>query len=119
MGRCELKTGGSGEKITVKTEKTCLRSGEICFAELMFTDEKGEVLPYKEESIKIEVKGNAAKLKGFGSALCKTDETFTSNVHTAYRGRALAAFIGGERGKSEITVSAKGLAPVTFTIEVI
>lgn len=119
VGRCELKTGGRGEKITVKTEKTRLRKGEICFAELMFTDENGEVLPYKEESIKIEVKGSAAKLKGFGSALCKTDETFTSNIHTAYRGRALAAFIGGERGKSEITVSAKGLAPVTFTIEVI
>lgn len=119
VGRCELKTGGRGEKITVKTEKTRLRSGEICFAELMFTDENGEVLPYKEESIKIEVKGSAAKLKGFGSALCKTDETFTSNIHTAYRGRALVAFIGGERGKSEITVSAKGLAPVTFTIEVI
>lgn len=55
-----------------------------------------------------------ATLEGFGSALCKTDESFHSAVHTAYRGRCLAILRSGmEKGMVCVTISSADVPTVT------
>ena len=78
-----------------------------------------DIKPYIEQSIEIKALGSAAILQGFGSALCKTDEVFSSLSHKAYRGRALAVFRAGyTTGKVQVTVTSAGVVSQTFEIEV-
>ena len=59
-------------------------------------------------------------LLGFGSALCKSDETFDGNIHTSYRGRCLAVLKAGEQaGSAKITVKANGYKTITKEIKVV
>lgn len=121
VGRTVLKTGGSDAIIEVKTDRRTLRPNgqDLCFAEIEFTDGRGNLLPYIERPVKVELSGSGAYLAGFGSALCKTDEGFLSNVHSAYRGRALAVFRAQNKcGKTCVKISSEGVAPVQFEIEV-
>ena len=115
-----LVTAGAETILTAKPEKTMLRANgqDLCYLPVEFTDREGNLKPYIEERIEIELKG-AAALAGFGSALCKTDEVFHRNYHNAYRGRVLAVLRAGRvPGRVEVTVRAAGLAPVTVELEV-
>ncbi|MBD5549965.1 MAG: glycoside hydrolase family 2 protein [Lachnospiraceae bacterium] len=115
-----LVTAGAETILTAKPEKKVLRANgrNLCYLPVEFTDREGNLKPYMEERIEIDLKG-AAVLAGFGSALCKTDEVFHRNTHNAYRGRALAVLRAGRiPGRVEVTVRAAGLEPVTVELEV-
>ena len=116
-----LITGGRETFLRIKVDKTVLRANgqDLCFAEIEFVDKSGNIKPYIEQPIEIKALGSAAVLQGFGSALCKTDEVFSSLSHNAYRGRALAVFRAGyTTGKVQVTVTSAGVVSQTFEIEV-
>ena len=121
LSRTSLITGGRETFLRVKTDKTLLRANgqDLCFAEIEFVDKNGNVKPYIEQPVEIKVLGNGAVLQGFGSALCKTDEVFTTSRHNSYRGMALAVFRAGyTAGKIQVTVTSAGVVSQTFEIEV-
>lgn len=120
ISRSTLQTGGAETKLTVKVDKTTLRPNgqDLCFIEVEFTDANGQLKPSIEQCVQIESRG-AARLTGFGSALCKTDEVFDKPYHNSYRGRCLAVLRAGyEAGLAHVTVKSAGVDPVTLTIEV-
>lgn len=102
-----LSTGGEETVLTVKSDKEKIHPDELCYIEIEFTDKEGKLKPYIEVPVKIETDG-AIELIGFGSALCKTDENFTENVHTSYRGRALAVVKGIRAGSGIVRISSEG-----------
>ncbi len=115
-----LATGGKDVVFSVHTDKEslCANHQDLCFAEIEFTDGRGNLLPYIEQRVEVQISGDAVVLQGLGSALTKTDEVFTKPYHNAYRGRALAVFrANGQAGKSIVTISSKGAA-ASFEIEV-
>ncbi len=121
LSRTSLITGGRETFLRIKVDKTVLRANgqDLCFAEIEFVDKSGNIKPYIEQPIEIKALGSAAVLQGFGSALCKTDEVFSSLSHNAYRGRALAVFRAGyTTGKVQVTVTSAGVVSQTFEIEV-
>ena len=121
LSRTSLITGGRETFLRVKADKTllCANGQDLCFAEIEFVDKNGNIKPYIEQPIEIKALGSAAVLQGFGSALCKTDEVFSSLSHNAYRGRALAVFRAGyTTDKVQVTVSSACMVSQTFEIEV-
>ena len=115
-----LSSGGKATKLTVVPKKTMLRANnqDLCYLPIEFTDEEGNLVPYMEQRVEIEVSGPVS-LAGFGSALYKTDEVFDKNYHDSYRGRCLAVLRAGNNpGKATITVKSKGFEPVTVELEV-
>lgn len=115
-----LTTAGTETVLTVKPDKNVLRANDqdLCYLPIEFTDKAGNLKPYVEQRVEIDVSG-AATLVGFGSALCKTDEVFDKNYHDSYRGRALAVLRAGNTpGKAVITVNSTGVEPVTVEVEV-
>ena len=79
-----LTTGGKEIMLTARAE----RYETLVYIPLEFTDENGNLLPYIERPVTVKVEGG--KLMGLGSALCKTDEKYTDETFTSYRGRLLA-----------------------------
>lgn len=115
-----LTTAGPETVLTVKPDKNVLRANnqDLCYLPIEFTDKAGNLKPYVEQRVEIDVSG-AATLAGFGSALCKTDEVFDKNYHDSYRGRALAVLRAGKTpGKAFVTVNSTGVEPVTVEVEV-
>ena len=115
-----LTTAGDETVLTAIPEKTVLRAGsqELCYLPIEFTDKDGNLKPYIEQQVNIEVVG-AVSLAGFGSALCKTDEVFDKEYHNSYRGRCLAVLrAGANPGKGTVTVKSAGVKPVTIEVEV-
>lgn len=113
----------SGEKETVlnvRCDKKTLQIGkdELVYVDIRFTDRNGELKPYIEEEVRVEVQG-PLKLIGLGSGLCKSDERFDTDRHHAYRGAVQAILkITGETGTANIKVSCQGYESVIKKIEV-
>lgn len=119
LTRSALYTGSRETILRVKADKSHLRPNgcDLCFVEIEFTDRDGNVKPYIEQPVEIRVLGSSAVLQGFGSALCKTDEVFSSSVHNTYRGRALAVFRAGyEAGKTDVIITSAGVVSAQITI---
>ena len=114
-------TSASEETVlTVRPDKTVLAADgqSLCYLPIEFTDINGNLKPYIEQRVEIEVEG-AAVLAGFGSALYKTDELFDKPYHDSYRGRALAVLRSGYvPGKAIVTVKTAGAESVKIELEV-
>ncbi|MCM1427971.1 MAG: DUF4982 domain-containing protein, partial [Eubacterium sp.] len=120
ISRNSLKTGGKNMKLSVIPHKKDLRADgqSLCYLPIEFTDENGELIPYIEQPVTVKVEG-AGKLQGLGSALCKTDERYVSDTFNSYRGRLLAVVrAGAEMGTVKVTVTSKGVKPVTVELNV-
>lgn len=120
ISESSLKSAGSETELTVKPEKSALKAGgqDLCYIPIEFTDSSGILKPYMEQSVEIQVEG-AAALAGFGSARCKSGESFDSHHCTAYRGRCLAVLRSTrKRGPVTVTVRSRGFQTKTIQIEV-
>lgn len=116
----ESKLVSASKKTILKAtvEKETVRTGELSYIAIEFSDEEGNLKPYVEKEVTVETNG-PIKLIGLGSALCKSAETYTDNKHTSYRGRLLAAVMA-EKGKgiAEVTVSCPGYESIKAFIKV-
>lgn len=120
ISKHSLITAGEETVLTAIPEKTVLRAGsqELCYLPIEFTDKAGNLKPYIEQRVDIEVEGTVS-LAGFGSALCKTDEVFGKPYHDSYRGRCLAVLrVGDAPGIAKIVIKSAGVKPVTIEVEV-
>lgn len=120
ISKHSLITAGEETVLTAIPEKTVLRAGsqELCYLAIEFTDKAGNLKPYIEQRVDIEVEGTVS-LAGFGSALCKTNEVFHGNHHDSCRGRCLAVLRAGDvPGKGTVTIKSAGVEPVTIEVEV-
>lgn len=115
MAKSELITGGAETVLSVKPEKVCVKTGEVIYVPIEFTDKNGELKPYMEQRVELSMENG--KLLGFGSALYKTDEVFDKSYHNAYRGRALAVVRATGKGTIKITAGSAGVESVTAEIE--
>lgn len=122
LSRSEISTGKGEISIHCNIDKSILNSNgsDLCYCDIEFLYDDKKLVPYLEKECEISIDGDSISLIGFGSALYKTDETFTSNKHSTYRGRAQAVFKAGyKKGTSEVTVSSSGYKPFVFKVEVI
>lgn len=120
ISRHSMKTGGKEQKLTAMPETTRLNADgqSLCFLPIEFTDEEGNLLPYVEQPVTVKVDG-AATLQGFGSAVCRTDESYLSDTFTSFRGRLLAVLRAGiTPGKVQITILSRDVAPLHLELEV-
>ena len=115
-----LSSGGKAVKLMAIPEKAilCANNQDLCYLSVEFVDEDGNLVPYMEQRVEIEVSGPVT-LAGFGSALYKTDEVFDKKNHDSYRGRCLAVLrAGNSSGKATVTIKSAGFEPVTVELEV-
>jgi len=120
ISQYSLTTAGDETILTAIPEKRVLQANgqDLCYLPIAFTDKAGNLKPYMEQRVDIEVEGTVS-LAGFGSALCKTDEVFDKSYHNSYRGRCLAVLRAGNApGKGTITVKSAGMEPVLLEVEV-
>lgn len=120
ISRYHLETGGKEMKLSVQPEKMVLEAGgeDLCYVPIEFTDEAGNLHPYVEQPVTVEVEG-AGVLQGLGSALCKTDERYDDKTFCSYRGRLLAVIrSGSEAGEVRVKVTSFGVEPVELVITV-
>jgi len=120
LSTCCLQTGSKETILTAVPERTVLSANgqDLCYIPIEFTDDSGQLKPSIEQPVSVNVEG-CATLVGFGSACCKTDETFTDTQHTSYRGRCLAVLRAGrEKGVCHVTITSADTDPVDIQIEV-
>lgn len=113
-------SSGKGVGLKAVPEKATIKAGsdELLYLPIEFCDKYGNIVPYIEK--KITLKADGLTLLGFGSALCKTNESYLDSEHTAYRGRALAVFKATNKsGTAKIFISAAGYMPITVETEVV
>lgn len=116
-----ISTGRGKARLKVRVDKEVLLNNlqDLSYLEIEFVDDTDRLLPYIEQEVKIDIDGTSISLAGFGSALDKTNEVFSSDRHTSYRGRALAVLRSSkEIGKSVVTISSDGVEPVSVIIDV-
>lgn len=120
ISRSTLRSGGAVVAIRICAEKETLpANGEaLCFAEIELVDAEGNLVPYAENELTVEVEG-AATLQAFGSARPKTEENYTEGSIKAYHGRALAVLRAGpEGGTATLRVKANGLPDAELNITI-
>ncbi|MDE7454642.1 MAG: DUF4982 domain-containing protein [Clostridia bacterium] len=110
---------GKTVMLTAVADKTKISSNELTYLQIKFVDENGNVVPYVEQKVEIELVGDSVSLQGFGSAQVKTDEVFNKPYHNSFRGSCLAALRAGiVKGKTKIIIKTKNFATQEITIEV-
>jgi len=114
ISRNSLKTAGNRSIISVIPEKKEVKTGEICFIRLKYTDEKGELKPLEKGRISVRVKNG--EMLALGNACPFNAEGYCNDYTDTYYGEALAvvkatggtigitATDGNLSGESNITV---------------
>ena len=111
ISRDSVRSGGEAINIRIRADKAKLSANndELCYASVELVDEHGNVVPWAENELRVEVKG-AATLLAFGSARPKTEENYTAGKVKAFHGRALAVLRAGtEKGQATLRVSSEDL----------
>lgn len=111
----------SGKKVTLKvqTDKTKLKTGELAFIHIKFVDENGNIVPYVEQQVDLQLIGESVYLQGFGSAQVKTDETYNNPYHNSFRGSCFAAVRAGTiKGQTRILIKTKNHITQEIMMEV-
>ena len=106
LSRNSLKTAGEETILSVVPEKTCVKSGELCFVRLRFTDKNGTVNPLERVMLKVDV--NCGELLSVGNACPFNELGYTGDKTDTYYGEAMAVIRAGQ-SNVKITVSGNGL----------
>ncbi|MFI8778133.1 glycoside hydrolase family 2 TIM barrel-domain containing protein [Brachybacterium paraconglomeratum] len=87
--RSALRSAGRALSLQLIPETDTLVGDELAFLTIAIADASGTVEMLADDQVTLDVQG-PAELIGFGSAAPATEESFISDTHTTYRGRALA-----------------------------
>lgn len=120
IGRTVLESAVGETQITLRPEKTVLKANgqDLCFLDIDLQGENGVTRSASDQKLRVQVEG-AGTLQAFGSARPNMAETFVSDAHTTYYGKALAVIRAGyDAGQIRVTVSGEGLETKELTIEV-
>lgn len=109
----EMETAGQETVLTVKPERECISTKDLCYVRLQFTDRNGTVKPLIREDITVHVEGG--RLLGLGSACPCYTKSYLGNVTDTYYGEALAVIRPDGEGRLRICAEsehAKGSAEI-------
>lgn len=114
ISRDTLVTAKTASKISLLPDKKkmCADGHDLIYVEIQITDENGIIVPDAQIELRALVTGDGY-LAGFGSSNPVTEENYTDDSASTYRGRAMAVIRSGyEKGSCELTISADGLQTV-------
>ncbi|KXC05069.1 glycoside hydrolase family 2 TIM barrel-domain containing protein [Microbacterium hominis] len=103
VGRYALHAGGTPRSLDAEVDSG---ADDLSFVMLALTDGRGTVITGEDQSIAVRLEGPAV-LQGFGSANPKTEESFVTDRHTTFDGRALAVVRRTGRGAITLTAEAE------------
>ncbi len=121
ISRDVLMTTGKPAVISLIPEKLEMKADghDLIYAKIEIRDKDGHLVPDASVPLKVQVNG-CASLAGFGSGNPITDEDYTNEYTTSYRGRAMAIIRSGyESGLVNVEVSADGMESVQVELSVI
>lgn len=121
VSRGSIATTGDATNIVLKAEKEAMKADghDLVYVSIEVCDDNGQVVPDAAIDLKASVCGEAV-LAGFGSGNPITEENYTDNEATSYRGRATAILRSGyETGKVTLTIKAEGFAKQECIVNVI
>ena len=107
--------------ISLSADKTELKANgqDLCFIDINLVGENGVIKSNSDQKLTINIEGPAT-LQGFGSSRPYTDEVFYDNIHSTYRGHALAVVRAGyEAGHVNVTISGDDIGEVSIGIEIV
>ncbi|GIM90075.1 glycoside hydrolase family 2 TIM barrel-domain containing protein [Paractinoplanes toevensis] len=115
-GRSRLTSAGPARlRLVAESEALTADGQDLAFVHIQLADEDGTVEMLAADTVTITVAG-PGHLTAFGSAAPQTEETFTGDTHTTYRGRALAV-IRADDQPGTITITATSRRHGTATAE--
>ena len=112
--RPTLTLAGSAEAESIAAD-----GADLVFAHLSLQDADGVVEMLADEQVTVTVSG-PGELVGYGTAAPATEEEFTADTRTTFRGRALAIVRStGEPGTITITARAESRGEVALTVNAV
>ena len=111
VSRDSIKTTGAVADIVIKPEKTVMKADghDLIYVNIEAVDSAGLVVPTAEIDMRAVTKGEAV-LAGFGSGNPVTDEDYTDDRTTTYRGYAQAVLRSGYKpGDVRLRIEAGGI----------
>lgn len=121
ISRDSMMTSKAPAKLRLLSEKKEMKADghDYYYVEIEIVDEDGLLVSDATVSLTAQVTG-AATLAGFGTGNPITDEDYTDNTTTSYRGRTLAILRSGyETGEVTLTVEANGIAQESVVVKVL
>lgn len=115
ISRDSLVSTGTPCRIEVTTEKDALKANghDVMYVNIDVKDENGLTVTDASINLEISVEG-AGFLAGFGTGNPITEEKYTDNTTTTFRGQATAIIRSGyTTGETKITVKAKDTINIT------
>lgn len=115
-GEFTLQSAGEELCLQLRREPAAGGIGSLIYVDILLTDAMG--IPHwgKDREVTLQVSGG--KLLGFGSGNPITEESFTDNRHTTYRGRAQAILLADQPGTITLQAAADGVTTQTIEWEV-
>ncbi len=105
--------------LTAEAESVVADGADLIFANFAIQDADGVVEMLADEQVTVTVSG-PGELVGFGTAAPATEEDFTADTRTTFRGRALAVVRStGEPGTITITARTESRGEATLTVDAV
>ena len=121
VSRTELRSasGELGLRVTSSAGTVIADGADLLFADLAITDRSGVVEMLADEQVVLDVTG-PGELIGFGTAAPASEEAFTGNTRTTFRGRALAIIRPtGKPGLITVSARSQTLGAADLVVEAI
>ncbi|SDX50113.1 beta-galactosidase [Arthrobacter sp. cf158] len=118
QSRETVHTATGAIRLHARAERTDIHadSSDLCYITLEFIDFQGNLATTIEERLHITVEGPAV-LQALGSARPDTKESYTSNSHMAFDGRALAIIRPTGTGTIVVTAKANGFQDAIIVVQ--
>ena len=116
IARTALTTAGKETKLTVLPESKTVKTNELLYVRLRYTDENGTVKPLEQGKIKLSVTGG--KLLALGSACSYNESGYRSDATDTYYGEALAIIQPNESASVSVQAqSSYGTEAISIPVE--
>ncbi len=119
--KSSLISAEKNTQLTVIAEQSSMKAEEkdIAYIDIELTDKNGILKMGEQRKITVSVEG-AGYLAGLGSANPLTEEAYTSNTYTTYRGRVVAIVRGnGKKGNIKVVIKSDGMETKTAAIKAV
>jgi hypothetical protein len=119
-GRVSLTTASGPVHLDVQVDRARIDATDrdLAYVTVALVDGDGNVFVNDDRAVTVTVDGTGV-LQGFGSGNPCTEETFGSDTHDTFHGRALAVVRPTDAGTITVTVSAKDCDDRTVTIDAV
>lgn len=119
-GESVVRTLGPAVALRLTPDRPRLKaqSGDLCYVTVEVVDESGTMHPADDRTVYFSVQGEGSLL-AVGSANPVSEENYTGNFRTTYKGRCLAVLkTSGQAGTITLRAMADGLRPAEVQVTV-